>query len=256
MRSALLLLVIPALAGAQNLQNVLKQGEQIFNQTCAAGYCHGPKGSGGGAPRLSGRGFDQAYINNTVMRGVPGTAMAAYGMSLSRAELTAVVAYVATLNGIANPSLNAGRGRGGPAPAPEGPVLTGEAARGRDLFSDALRGFGRCSTCHEVAGIGIPVATPIATVPADAAALRGLATPSVSTVTADGQSMPGLVVAKKSQTATFYDLTVPPPVLRTVEPSQMKTANGSTWKHSSVLGSYNDAELGAILAYLRAEVKQ
>jgi len=63
-----LLCMVPALAGAQNLADALKQGEDVFVKTCAAGYCHGPKGAGGGAPRLSGRGFDQAFIANTVSR--------------------------------------------------------------------------------------------------------------------------------------------------------------------------------------------
>jgi hypothetical protein len=32
-------------------------------------------------------------------------------------------------------------------------------------------------------------------------------------------------------------------------------ANGSTWRHESMLASYNDQELEAILAFLRAVVK-
>src|SRR4029077_18066489 len=79
MRRGLLLLFPFALAEAQSLQEaVLAQGEKIFNQTCAAGYCHGAKGVAGGAPRLAARGFDQAFINATVMRGVAGTSMTAF----------------------------------------------------------------------------------------------------------------------------------------------------------------------------------
>ena len=247
-----LLLIIPALCRAQNLQDVLKRGEQVFSRSCATGYCHGAKGGPGGAPRLEGRGFDQAYINNVVTRGVPNTAMPAFGMTLPRADLAAVVAYVATLNGIANPTL--GGGRGGPPPAPEAP-LPPEAARGRALFYDAVRGFGRCSTCHEVNGMGMPVATPIAKVPAGVQALRALATPDVSTATVDGDSMPALVLSKGSRSVVFYDLTIPPPVMRTVDPGTVKIADGGAWKHSSAMGAYNDEELGAILAYLRAVVK-
>jgi mono/diheme cytochrome c family protein len=256
---AALLFLIPAIAWTQNLQDVLKQGEVTFATTCATGYCHGPKGTPAGAPRLAARGFDQAYINNVVSRGVPGTAMPGFNGTLSRQELIAVVAYVATLNGIANPSLTPpgrGRGPGGPSTAaPAGPPLTGEAAEGRQLFMDAVRGFGRCSTCHEQDGIGIAVATPISKVPADVAALRALASPDVSTAILGGESFPVLLLARKSQSVTFYDLSVPPPVLRIVEPGAVKIAEGSTWKHSAVIGAYNDAELGAILAYLKAVVK-
>jgi mono/diheme cytochrome c family protein len=178
--------------------------------------------------------------------------MPAFGTTLSRADLTTVVAYVASLNGVTNLVINSGPP--GTAPA----KLSGDAARGRDLFSDAVRSFGRCSTCHEiheVGGIGIPVATPIAKVPADAAALKALATPQVSTATLGGESMPALVVSKKASAVMFYDLTTPPPVLRTESPTAVQTRDGSTWRHVSVIGAYSDAELSAILVYLRAVVK-
>jgi len=245
----LLLWMVPAVAGAQNLQDVLKQGEEVFAKTCGAGYCHGPKGAGGGAPRLSGRGFEQGFIANTVARGVPGTAMPGFATALSRPELAAVVAYVASLNGIANPSL------GIATPEPPASTLSGETALGRELFFDAVRGFGRCATCHEVNGIGIPVATPIAKVPADVAALRALATPAVGTATMGGESMPALMVGKTGRGVIFYDLTTPPPVLRTADPAAVQTVPGSAWRHSSVIGTYNDGELASILAYLRAVVK-
>jgi mono/diheme cytochrome c family protein len=248
-------LMAAGLAGAQNLPQVLKRGEAVFNDTCSAGYCHGPKGSGGGAPRLAAREFTQAYIANTVMRGVDGTAMAAFGASLPRADLVAVVAYVASLNGIANPSLNIGRGRGGFGAAPPEPALPPEAAHGRELFSDALRGFARCSTCHEVNGIGIPVAAPISKVPESVAALKSLETPRVQTATLDGDSMPALILSNGSRGAIFYDLTTPPPVRRMAESGSVKFASRNGWKHASQMGSYSDSELNAILDYLRAVVK-
>jgi mono/diheme cytochrome c family protein len=195
---------------------------------------------------LAARGFDRAFINNTVTRGVPNTAMPAFGTTLSRPDLNAVVAYVASLNGVIGPeTINAG-------PAAK---LSGDAARGRDLFSDSVRSFGRCSTCHEIGGIGIPVATPLMRVPADVAAFKTLSTTQVSTATLTGETMPALVVGKKANAVVFYDLTTPPPVLRTESPAAVQTRDGSTWRHASVIGSYNDAELAAILTYLRAVVK-
>jgi mono/diheme cytochrome c family protein len=187
------------------------------------------------------------------MRGLPGTAMPAFGTTLSRAELGAVIAYVANLNGIANPSINLGPGPGavGPAETP----LSPEAERGRALFFDAVRGFGRCSTCHEVNGIGISVTTPIAKIPTDAAALRALATPEVRTATVDGEAMPALIVSQGKTRALFYDLTSAPPVLRTVEPGALQVAEGSAWRHAAVIGAYNDAELTSILGFLREAIK-
>jgi mono/diheme cytochrome c family protein len=245
MTRALLLLALAALSPAQDL---VKQGEAVFSKSCATGYCHGARGTNGGAPRLAARGFDQAFIANTVQRGIPSTAMPAFGATLSRADLTAVVAYVASLNGVTT-LVNSG-----PSGIPSA-KLSGDAARGRDLFSDSVRSFGRCSTCHEIGGIGIAVATPIVKVPADVAALKALTTPQVSTATFGSESMPALMVSTKANTVVFYDLTSAPPVLRTESPASVQTREGSTWRHSSVVGSYNDAELSAILMYLRAVVK-
>jgi mono/diheme cytochrome c family protein len=251
MKRSLLLLFLPALGWSQSA------GEKVFAQSCATGYCHGARGTAAGAPRLAGRGFDQAYITNTIMRGLPGTAMPAFGTTLPRADLPAVIGYVASLNGIANPAINLGPGPGAAGPA-ETP-LSAQAERGRALFFDAVRGFGRCSTCHEVNGIGISVTTPIAKIPTDPAALRALATPDVRTATVaaidGGQAMPALIVSQGKTRALFYDLTSAPPVLRTVDPGALKVAEGSAWRHASVIGAYTDAELATILVYLREAVK-
>jgi len=249
------LFLICAFANAQNLADVLKQGEAVFNKSCATGYCHGARGTNGGAPRLAARGFDQDFIGATVARGVPTTAMPAFANTLSRPDLTAVVAYVASLNGIATPAIAGSGGPSGSNNVPPVTRLTGDAARGRALFSDAFRGFGRCSTCHEIGGFGITVATPIAKVPADVAVLKALATPQISTAAVGSESMPALIVGKKANAVIFYDLTTPPPVLRTESPAAVQIREGTTWRHASVIGAYNDAELTAILAYLRAVVK-
>jgi mono/diheme cytochrome c family protein len=243
MKGAMLLLLVPMLGLAQSA------GERVFAQSCATGYCHGARGAPAGAPRLAGRGFDQAYITNTVMRGLPGTAMPAFGTTLSRADLGAVVAYVASLNGIASASVNLGSG-----PAETTP-LSPQSEPGRALFFDAVRGFARCSTCHEVNGIGIPVAIPIAKIPADAAALRALSTPDVRTATVNGEAMPALIVSQGKTRALFYDLTSAPPVLRTVDPGALKVAEGSSWRHSAAISAYNDAELTSILGFLREAIK-
>ena len=249
-------LACPAVVWSQNTPDVVKQGEQVFNRSCATGYCHGARGTTGGAPRLAARGFEQEFIANTVSQGVPGTPMPSFEKILPPQELAAVVAYVANLNGIASAELNAGSPGNGPAAgAAAGPALSPEAVRGRELFSDSVRGFGRCSTCHEVNGMGIAVATPLAKIPADVRALRALATPEVATAKIAGETMPALVVSKGSRSVMFYDLTIPPPVRRTVEPGTVAFAEGSAWKHSSVMGAYDDAELKSVLAYLRAVVK-
>ena len=237
---------IASLCSAQNGGDVMKQGEAVFGKSCANGYCHGLNGGPGGAPRLAGRGFDQNYISGVVERGIADTAMMSFAGRLPRQDLAAVVAYVASLNGVVNPTADSGA---------NAVPLTGDAARGSQLFKDAVRGFGRCSTCHEVGGFGIPVAGAMATVPSTTAEMRSLATPNVKTAVMDGESMPVLVLSNGRQSAVFYDLTSPPPVEKSAEPGAVKIADGSGWRHSSVMGAYNDSELGSILSYLRAAVK-
>jgi len=237
-----LVCLLPALACAQDM---IGRGADIFSKSCATGYCHAPKGgSGSTAPRLAARGFSEDYISQTIRRGIPGTAMPAFGDILPREQLAAVIAYVDSLNGITPRN-----------PAPEAEPekkLPPEAAQGRELFFDSLRGFGRCSTCHQVDGFGIPVASPIAKAPADAAALRQLATPEIHTATAAGETFPALIVSQGKNQTKLYDLTSPPPVLRTFAPGVVTLKEGSDWRHASVLSSYSDAELQSIVAFLRA----
>jgi mono/diheme cytochrome c family protein len=237
---------------AQNVADVVKQGDAVFSKTCATGYCHGIRGGPSGAPRLAARGFDQAYISKVVTQGVPDTGMASFSTRLSPQDLVAVIAYVATLNGIMNPDVSID---GAGDAVSTRPTLSGEAARGARLFSEAVRGFGRCSTCHEVGGFGIPVAAPLTKVPASVAELMALVTPDVKTGTMDGENMPALVLSQGKQSIVFYDLTSAPPVQRNAEPGSVKFTDGSNWRHSSAIGAYNDSELAAILDYLRAVIK-
>jgi mono/diheme cytochrome c family protein len=240
-RSLALLLLLSALAFAQDL---VSRGADIYNKSCA-GYCHGVKGAAGGAPRLASRGFDEAYITQVVRTGVPGTAMPAFGATLSRIDMVAVVSYVGSLNGVA-PSRNPIPERG---PPPR--TLPPDAMKGRALFYDAVRGFGRCATCHQVDGMGIAITDPIVKIPESAAALRSLATPKVATVTAEGESFPALVLSKSGK---VYDLTKPPPVLRTFPKDAAKIQEGSPWQHGSAIASYSDPDLDAILSFLRAVI--
>jgi mono/diheme cytochrome c family protein len=191
------------------------------------------------------RGFTEDYINQTIRNGLPGTRMPGFSSGLSGAELNAVIAYVDSLNGI-TPT----RGY-----APEGRAenqLPPEAAKGRELFSDAVRGFSRCSTCHDFAGRGIPVASPIAAIPADVTALKQLATPAIRTATVAGDTFPALVLGEGKNQVKLYDFGASPPVLRTLAPASVQLKAGSSWRHSSVLSAYSNADLQAILAFLRA----
>jgi hypothetical protein len=174
--------------------------------------------------------------------------MPGFGTTLPRGQLAMIVAYVASLNGIA-PSREAA-----PPPDPE-KRLPPEALPGRALFFDAVRGFRRCATCHEADGMGTPVASPIAKLPAGAGAMKALATPQVRTATVGGDSFPALVISQGSKQVKLYDLTSPPPVLHSLATGAVVLKEGSTWRHASALAGYSDAELDSILIFLRAVVR-
>ena len=248
---ATFLLLLCVSASGQSLREVLDHGEQVFNITCATGYCHAPEGGlGGGASRLAGRGFEQDYIRRATASGLPGTAMPAFGELLSAGDLSAVVAYVAVLNEIDSPVLRGVLSSTETATRTT-PALSAVAQEGRVLFHESVRGFSRCATCHRVAGSGVPVSEPLVEVPVSAEALRRLETSDgLSTVTLKGESMPAVIVSRGTRRSLFYDLTVPPPVLRTVESDALQIEQGSSWQHNQSLGTYNDEELEKILAYL------
>jgi mono/diheme cytochrome c family protein len=249
------LILVPALAFGQGpgQNNMAARGLDIFDKTCATGYCHGTKGTAGGAPRLAARGFDDAYVTQTVRNGIPGTGMPGFG-NLERADLLAVVAYVDSLNGVTPPAVP------GMAAGPARPKLPADAQRGRELYSDQVRGLTRCSICHQADGIGIAVALPLTSVPESVAALRQVRTPQVEMATAEGDTFPALVLNRNGAQTKLYDLTVPPPVLRTFAKGTVTfragaPSAGSNWNHSAMLAPYNDQELEAILVFLRAVTK-
>lgn len=216
-------------------------GEALFAKTCATGYCHASKGVGGGAPRLAARGLSPEFIRDRVTNGVTGTGMAGFKATMTPRELNAVIGYVAALNGTL-PDTGV---------RPTRRTFTGIAEQGRVLFSEATRGFTRCSTCHQANGLGIGVTPPLDRIPATVDVFKNLATPSVSTAKVGGESMPALLLARRAQEVIFYDLTSAPPVLRTLPPESVTITDGSSWRHTAVLGNYSDAELTAILSFLR-----
>lgn len=238
MRAAFLFLIVPACFA----QDVLTRGADVFARTCATPYCHGSKGAGGAAPKLAMRGFDEAHIASVTRAGLPGTAMQGYGSTLARADFNAVVAYVASLNGI--------EPRSGSSNAAE-PKLPPEATRGRDLFFDSVRGAERCATCHQVQGLGIAIAS-IAKIPSTIAGLREPAMPNVRTARVGADRFPTLIVSEGGKRTVLYDLSILPPVLRTINSSDVGIVDYNAWLHSTVTKTYSDSELASILAFLRS----
>lgn len=240
---SLLALLLSGQALAQD--EILATGKRVYLNTCATGYCHTPDGgAGGGGARLTARGFDLDYITRTVSFGLHETRMLGFSTVLPAEELQAVIAYVASLNGIA-----AG---GVPVVAKPPVTLSPAAERGKALVHESLRGFNRCAACHEIEGSGVPVADPITTVPESVRDLKRLKTAKVATVRIGKERMPGLVLNQGAARTLFYDLTSTPPVRRNVETATVEIQPGSRWRHADFIRTYSDTELEEILEYLKA----
>jgi cytochrome c oxidase subunit 2 len=74
---------------------LLEKGKKVFGSTCAA--CHGPNGEGVGPfPKMAGSKVAKGPLADhlkIVLKGKPGTAMAAFGAQLNDADIAAVVTY-------------------------------------------------------------------------------------------------------------------------------------------------------------------
>ncbi len=234
------LLLIVSAAWAQD-------GAKVFQQSCAVGYCHGTAGSANRAPRLAGRDFDRTYLLRVVEKGVPNTAMPGFQGKVKDEDLRAVVEYVLTLGGGARPVAAAPVAAAGQAAPKNLP--------GKELFFDPVRGT-RCGTCHLVEGMGTAAGPNLAAKPdITAGDIERARSPHVETATFAGDRFPALVVSRKDGWVKLYDLTVAPPVLRTL-PEGSVTFGPGTWAHGQAAGSYRSGELEKIAEYLRSLAKQ
>ncbi|MEJ7607405.1 MAG: c-type cytochrome [Bryobacteraceae bacterium] len=218
-------------------------GARVFSSGCAVGYCHGSGGSANRGPRLRGRNLDRSYIERVVHNGIPNSAMPGFKDRLKAEVLEAVVAYVASISSnttatSASPPIAVAAPVAGTTPSvPERP------SRLASLFFDPAREI-RCGSCHELKDKGIKLAPLSATLPAKPGLVKHVTLRS-------GDSFPGLIVVRDDETVRVYDLSVPPPVLRSFDPDQVTSVEVETqWNHSLVTREYKPGEIAEILRLL------
>lgn len=76
------------------MDELMAKGGEIYGRSCVA--CHGANGEGGVGPAIAGSKVATGTINthmNTVVNGVSGTMMQAFGAQLNEVELAAVITY-------------------------------------------------------------------------------------------------------------------------------------------------------------------
>jgi len=236
---------------------VIARGEKIFAQSCSVGYCHGVAGAAGRGPRLRGRSFSKDYLLTVTRDGIPSSAMPAWKGRLKEDEIRAVVEYVASLSSATDPAPPANPMPPGIGPAAI-PSFNGppQAARGHALFFDPTRN--NCAVCHAVGGRGIAVGPELTALPAKTTGELSSqihATHSRHVLTAKlatGEEFPALLAEQNANQVRLYDLTLTPPVLRTLARRDVASLGQNTgWRHEDFVRDYSAAELEDIVVYLR-----
>ena len=170
---------------------------------------------------------------------------------LSKTEIEAVVDYMLSISNPVEPG-------GQPAPTearpatPEAPKpMPPDASRGKASFFDATRGT-RCGTCHSLEGRGVTVGPNLASiVHKSVAEIIELPTAGVKTAVFREDKFPALVVEREGGWIRLYDLSVPPPSLRTLPDTEVELQPASSWTHRDVIPGYSNRDLTDIIAYLR-----
>jgi mono/diheme cytochrome c family protein len=244
------------LAQAAGSPDTVARGSRIFAESCSVGYCHGKGGAASRGPRLRGRTFERSYLERAIRDGIPNSAMPGWKGRLKDEDIAAVIEYVASLATVSNDAEPAASAATGPTPAPAFRG-TPEAERGYALFFDATRET-HCGTCHVAGGRGIAVGPDVGGIAGKSsaeigAALRATRARRVITMRLrGGESFPALRVSQQGEIVKVYDLTTPPPVLRTLTRGEILSATeGAEWSHATYMQGYTGAEVADLIAYLR-----
>lgn len=228
------------------------RGEKIFAQSCSVGYCHGVAGAAGRGPRLRGRSFSKDYLYNVTRDGIPNSAMPAWKGRLKDEDIRAVVDYVASLSAATDAAPPAN-----PMPPGIGPASLGsfngppQAARGRTLFFDPARE--NCGVCHAVGGRGIAIGPDLNSQPDLVNLVRSTHSRHVLTARLrGGEEFPALLAEQNGRQVRLYDVTLAPPVLRTLTREDIVSLKENvSWRHNDFVKDYSQAELQDIGVYLR-----
>lgn len=232
---------------------VVGAGRILFARSCSVGYCHGAEGRAGGGPRLRGKQWEPGYLYRVTAEGIPRSSMPGWKEKLSRDEIWSVVAYVMSLSdpgqsgagdtasaaaaGPGEPAPESGKTTDLPEPLPEGGRTSagprGEPDKGRELFFDAADDL-NCGQCHRVRGMGAAVGPDLSGL-ADRSARKILrdivlpgARPSSQPVlfeltTVAGERLMVLKAGEQAQRIRVYDVTVLPPVRRTLDRDRVQS---------------------------------
>jgi putative heme-binding domain-containing protein len=245
---------------AYDLSNpaLIAQGEGLFAQNCAVGYCHGSAGRAGRGPRLRGREWDKNYLFKVTMEGVPNSSMPGWKDRFSEQEIASVIAYILTLSkagsdaqeslsvSAPSPTAQPAESPKGTSPVPEVPIslsmeadgIVGDPLNGKLIFFDASNEI-NCGLCHRIRGVGNDVgpdlskqkSRPVRDIFKDillpSAAITTTRRP-VKLTTRTGETITGVLFAENASDVKIFDLANLPAVLRTIPRDQVQSQKSET----------------------------
>ena len=234
------------------------QGEGLFAQNCAVGYCHGSAGRAGRGPRLRGREWDKNYLFKVTTEGVPNSSMPGWKDKLTEQEIAAVIAYILTLSKAgsdaqesSSASAPSSTAQLAGTPKPTSPVpeasasavmekngIVGDPEKGKLLFFDASNEI-NCGLCHRIRGMGNDVGPDLSKQKSRPAReiFKDILLPSASMTTTrkpveittrSGETIAGVLFEESASDLKIFDLGSLPAVLRTIPRDQVQIQKAET----------------------------
>ena len=261
----------------------ISQGEGLFAQNCAVGYCHGSVGRAGRGPRLRGREWDKNYLFKVTIEGVPNSSMPGWKDRLTEKEIASVIAYILTLSKAGPdaqevPSASASSSAAQPAENlnTAGPVfevsasavmekngIVGDPQKGKLLFFDASNEI-NCGLCHRIRGMGNDVGPDLSKQKSRPVRdiLKDILLPSASVSTSrkpvkvttrSGETITGVLFEENASDIKIFDLGSLPAVLRTISRDQVQAVKSESLSPmpEKYAESYSIRQLLDLIAFLK-----
>jgi putative heme-binding domain-containing protein len=237
---------------------LVTQGEGVFAQNCAVGYCHGSAGRAGRGPRLRGRDLDKKYLFKVTMEGIPNSSMPGWKNKLTEQEIASVVAYVLTLSRIKSDEQGGPTTSSATLAAPSATTTkppsslsqsstsftagknetVGDMEKGKLLFFDSSNEI-NCGLCHKIRGVGNDVGPDLSAQKSRSPReiLKDILLPSASLTssrkslritTLSGETMTGILLEESLSELKIFDVGVLPAVLRTFPKDQIQSRSAET----------------------------
>ena len=134
---------------------------------------------------------------------------------------------------------------------------TPQIERGRELFTNAKKGVA-CKTCHALGGVGTAIGPNLSNMASNGSVhsivmtMHMTMTEHVYRIKTQTASFPGILKQKYGDRAEYYDLSVIPPVLRTLYNNQIVSVErDDKWRHPPAMANYSAQELADVISFLK-----